>query len=121
MKKISIVMLSFMMALSVSAQRGHFHSTVIVGGGYSPYYNPYYSYGYYGLGYPYPRYYGRGYRPTKLDLKIEDIENDYKQRIWGAKHDESLTHKERRQEVRQLKHDRDQAITDAKRNYYKQY
>ena len=106
------------MAFTVSAQR-HFHSrVVVVGGGYGPYYP--YGYGI-GLGYPYPYYpyYGYPSRPTKLDLKIEDIKNDYQEKIWAARHDNSLSHKERRQEVRQLKHDRDQEIIDARRNYYK--
>jgi hypothetical protein len=117
MKKLLIVLLSLTMAFTVSAQR-HFHSHVVVVGGYAPYYPYGYGFGF-GYGYPYYPYYGYPSRPTKLDLQIEDIKNDYQDRIWGAKHDNSLSPKERRQEVRQLKHDRDQAIIDAKRNYYK--
>ncbi len=120
MKKLLIVVLSLMIVYSASAQRGHYHShVVVVGGGYSPYYSPNYGYGL-GLGYPYgyPSY-GYSARPTKLDLQIQDIKNDYDDRIWGAKHDPALMHKEKRQEVRQLKHDRDAAIINAKRNYYK--
>jgi hypothetical protein len=119
MKKLLIIMLSLTMALGASAQH-FYHSHVVVVGGYSPYYYnygpfyPYYGYPYY----PYP-YYGYAYRPTKLDLKIEDIRNDYQEKIWAAKHDKSLPHKERRQQVRRLKHDRDEAIINARRNYYR--
>jgi len=111
-------MLSLTMAMGASAQHGYYHSHVVVAGGgyYGPYY-PYYPYGI-GFGYPYP-YYGYPARPTKLDLKIEDIKNDYQERIWAVRHDKSLPGKERRHEVRQLKHDRDQAIIDARRNYYR--
>lgn len=118
MKKLIIVLIALTMTVGAYAQHGAYHShVVVVGGGFRPYYNPYYPYAY-GIGYPYP-YYGYGHRPTKLDLKIEDIQNDYKQRIWAAKHDKSLSHKERRQQVHQLKNDRDQAISDAKHNYYR--
>jgi hypothetical protein len=114
MKKLLIMLIAITMAVGAYAQ--HSHRVVVVGAGFGPYYNPYYPY--YGYAYPYPRY-ALGHRPTKLDLKIEDIQNDYKQRIWAAKHDTTLPHKERRREVRQLKHDRDQAISDAKHNYYR--
>src|SRR6476620_7543397 len=54
------------------------------GYGYSPFY-PWYS-----PWYAYPPGYYSSPRPTKLDLEIQDIQNDYKDRIWGARHDESL-------------------------------
>ena len=115
MKKLLIIMLSLSMVLAASAQHSFYHShVVVVGGGY---YGPYYPYGI-GFGYPYP-YYGYPLRPTKLDIRIEDIKNDYKERIWAVRHDKSLPGKERRREVRQLKHDRDQAILDVRKNYYR--
>jgi hypothetical protein len=93
------------------------HVSVGVGfgtwGGYSPYYyNPWYAY---------PPGYGYGYRqrPTKLDMEIEDIQLDYKDRIWSARHDESLSRKERRQKVHDLKQERDNEILQAKKDYYK--
>jgi hypothetical protein len=95
------------------------HVSVGVGFGtwapYSPYYyNPWYAY---------PPGYGYGYgyrqRPTKLDMEIEDIQLDYKDRIWSARHDESLSRKERRQKVHELKHERDNEILQAKKDYYK--
>jgi hypothetical protein len=83
-------------------------------------YAPYYPYGYVGPFYPYP--YPFGYYPvreTKLERKIEDIQNDYKDRIWSARHDNTLSRKERKATVHELKHERDLAIADAKKNYYK--
>lgn len=58
-------------------------------------------------------------RSIKLELQIEDINNDYQDRIWSAKHTKDLSRGERRVKVHELKHDRDSAIIDAKRNYYK--
>jgi len=82
-------------------------------GGWGPYYpygyNPYY-------GYPPGYYYGS--RPTKLDLEIQDIQNDYKHQIWSVRHDESLSRRDRRQKVHDLKHERDSEILQAKKDYY---
>ncbi len=135
MKKLLIIMLSLGLAFGASAQRGHigggrvyYHSAprVYVGVGYSPFYSPFYNpfyspfyYPYYGFGYPFYGYPSSTYsNNSKLGLQIQDIQNDYKNRISNAKHDETLTHKERRAKVRQLKHDRDQEIIEAKRDYY---
>lgn len=103
---------------------GGFHgggrTTIIYGGGfYSPFYSPF-GWGF-GYGYPYPYpYYAAPYRPTKLDMQVMDIKNDYADRIASVKMDKDLSGRERRQEVRQLKRERDQAVYEAKRNYYKQ-
>ena len=116
-----MMMLALGMVYGVSAQRivhggGVYYGgpRVYVGvGAYGPFYNPFY----------YPFYYPYGYynRPSKLDLKIQDIKNDYRDRIWSVKHDSSLTHKERRQQVHMLKEQRDRDVQDARRNYYKSY
>jgi len=58
-------------------------------------------------------------RSIKLDLQIEDINNDYQDRIWSAKHAKDLSRSDRRTKVHELKHERDSAIIDAKRNDYK--
>jgi len=79
-------------------------------GPYYPWYSPWYAY-------PPGPYYNP--RPTKLDLEIQDIQNDYKDRIWSARHDESLSRRERRQKVHELKHERDNEILQAKKDYYK--
>lgn len=124
MKKLLIIVISIGLAMGASAQRfhggGYVHSgpRIIVGGGfYSPYYSPFYG-PFYSPFYPYG-YYGYGYRPSKLDMQIQDIKNDYNDRIWSVKHDQTLTHKERRKQVHQLKQERDRDINDAKLNYYK--
>ena len=126
MKKLLVIaVLSLAVVFSASAQRfshgvgvGYYAGPrVIVGGGWGfyaplyPYYYPYWAYPPYGYGY---------YRPmSKLDMQIQDIKHDYSERIASVKQDKSLTHKQRRQQVRALKHDRDLAVDDAKRNYYK--
>ena len=110
------------MALSASAQKVVVHSIVPVGPRIA-YYHPYYWHPYYGFNYAWyyghPAYYYN--RPTKLDRQIQDIENEYSDRISSVRADDSLTHHERRVKIRELRHQRDQAINDAKKNYYKQY
>ena len=123
MKKLWIILMATGLALSVSAQKSRYggrpyygRSRVVISSGvYSPYFS--YGYGYPFYSYPYDYYYGG--RPTKLELKIEDIKNDYGDKIWSARHDKSLPGKERRKNVHLLKHERDQAIIQAKRDYYK--
>ena len=128
MKKLMVIVVALGLAMGASAQRfghgfggGHAYIaprvSVGVGLGYSPFY--YSPFGYYPYGYGYNNVYGRSYRPSKLDMKIQDIKNDYEDKIYSAKHDTSLTRKERRQTVHQLRSQRDQAINDLKRNYYK--
>jgi hypothetical protein len=127
MKMVLIAICALGLTLSASAQkvvrvaphpRTHVSVGVGFGGGYgyypySPYwYNPWYAYP------PGPGYY-RSSRPTKLDLEIQDINNDYKDKIWSARHDESLSRKQRRQTVHDLKHQRDNDILQAKKDYYK--
>jgi hypothetical protein len=123
MKKLLIILFSIGLAVGASAQHrvvgGHFvRPRVTIIGGYAPVY-PYYSMGY-GFGYPfynYPPYYTP--QPSKLDLEIEDIKNDYNDRIWSVKHDDALAKADKKAKVRELKHERDMAVEDAKRNYYK--
>ncbi|MBN9296340.1 MAG: hypothetical protein J0I41_04970 [Filimonas sp.] len=125
MKKMIAVLLGIMFITGVSARPaahigGGFHgggrTTVIVGGGlYSPFYSPF---GFY-YGYPFYPYASVPVQPSKLDLQIEGIKNDYSDKIKSAKMDDSLTRQERRQTIRTLKSDRDNAILDAKKSYYK--
>jgi hypothetical protein len=124
MKKLLIILLVTVTALSASAQRahpgGHYNArprVVVRAGVYAPLYPSYY--GYYGGYSYYPPYYGYAQRPTKLDLKIEDIKNDCEDKIWSVKHNESLSRKEKRRTVHQLRYERDQAIIQAKKDYYK--
>src|SRR5260221_1892454 len=127
MKKLLIILLIVTgVSVSASAQHRYYvrnsyprsHVVVSVGrpiypyyssGYYDPFYHPYYSYGYYGY----------SLRPSQLDLKIEDIRNDYQDKIWSAKNDNSLSRAERKRIVHRLKYERDQAINQTKRNYYR--
>jgi hypothetical protein len=130
MKQLFIMMVSLGLAFGAAAQ-GHprvgavrvVRPRVAIVGAYAPFY-PAYGLGY-GYGFGYNPFYGYGYspfyrpyRPSKLDLQIEDIRNDYQDRIWSVRNDKDLSRKERRQKVHELKHERDAAIIDAKRNYY---
>lgn len=74
---------------------------------YSPFYDPFYRYQQYQA------------RPSRLDLQIEDIKNDYSYQISTVKHDKNIPKDERKQKVRDLKHERDEAVTQAKRDYFK--
>src|SRR4030095_2408888 len=127
MKKLFVIALSMMVVIAASAQykvSGHYwggaryynpHTRVIVGvgAGYYPpyYYSPFYPFGYWGG----PHY----YRPSRLELKIEDIKADYQDRMYSARHDKTISSSERKATIRQLKSDRDLAVRDAERNYYK--
>jgi hypothetical protein len=128
MKKLSIALLFAAITFSASAQRGGggFHGGG--GGGFHGGGGFYHGGGFYrqgigiGFGYPYfysPFYYPYGYRmPSKLELQIQDIKNDYNQRIRDAKHARGIPRSERRKYVAQLEHDRDQAIINAQRDYF---
>jgi len=127
MKRLLIIMLSLGLVAGASAQKvrvggvHYIHSprVIVYGGAYAPFY-PYYGFGFSPWGYPYP-YAPYAYnRPSKLTLQIEDIKNDYKDKIWSAKHDKTISKQERKEQVRQLKKERDQLIEDKKANYYKE-
>ena len=109
------------MALGVSAQKRVVvvHPVVPVGPRvvyYHPYWHPYFGFNYW---YGRPAYYQ--YHPTKLERQITDIENDYADRISSVRADDSLTHHERRQKIRELKRERNDAVDNLKKNYYKQF
>jgi hypothetical protein len=128
MKKFFVIVLSIIIVSTASAQvkgGGHYyrggeryfhpHARVIVGVGagyYSPYYYPFYSFPPYCYGY---------WRPSRLELKIQDIQADYKDRIYSVRHDKSMSKSERKALIHQLKSDRELAIHDAQRNYYKSF
>lgn len=119
MKKLFVLLFSLGLTVGAFAQHGHYshrvyvRPRVVVGLGYSPFYYPYYD----PFLYPYPPVYNS--RPSRLEMKIEDIKADYKDRIWSARHDKSLSRQDRKQEIHSLKVERDQKIEDAKRDYYK--
>ena len=129
MKTLSIIIIFISLSFGAAAQHrvgGYYH-----GGGtyyhvYSPrvYVNPfgygysYYPFGYYGnpYAYGYP-YYGNRREPYKLTLEIQSIKADYKTKIRNIRKDKSISHHERRMEIRNLKDQRDQDVIDAQRNF----
>ncbi len=86
---------------------------------------PYYGYGYrfgspyyYGAPYyGYRNYYGSYRNNSKLNLQIESIKLDYKKQIKDVRHDKSITHTERRAQIRDLKNEREQAIISAQQAF----
>src|SRR6476620_10136018 len=121
MKALLIMLVSITLALEVSAQRKGYYpiyrhvyrprvyvAPFSYGLGYPNPYYPYYPY----YGYPYP--YGYRQMPYKLGLQIESIKDDYQNRIRQTRHDKTLSHAQRRQEIRNLKAERDQDIINAK-------
>lgn len=140
MKKLLVVLLSIGLTLGASAQPkigGMFRGGGNIGGGgghyvrpqvtvIAPYtyFRPYYGFGY-GFGYspfydPFYRYPRLQSQPSQLDLQIEDIRNDFQYRISTVRHDKSLAKDVRKQQIRDLKHQREDAIIEAKKNYYAQ-
>ena len=118
MKKLLFTLLCMGMLSAASAQ---WHRAY--GGYYSPrYYYPGYGLGLYGIwGYPYAPYpyYNSYYRPGKLEMQLEDIRQDYRDKIWSARQDKSLKGKARRAKIRELKKERDNELNQTIRNYYK--
>lgn len=143
MKRIFIMLLALGLFTAADAQRhiggggrGGFYRgggtrVIVSAGAYNPFYygmgyglgSPYFGMGY-GFGYGYPQPYYNGYRyspkPSKLDMQVEDLKHEYQQKINAAKDDDSISGKERRATVRELKRERDEAITQAKRDFYKE-
>jgi hypothetical protein len=133
MKKLLIVLLSFGLTFGASAQ--------VKVGGSARYVRPrvavvnvvpvmpYSGFGYYGYSPFYSRFYSPFYdpffgptrfqsAPSKLDLQIEDIKNEFQYKISTVRNDKSLTKDERKQQIRELRHSREDAIIEAKKSYY---
>ncbi|MEJ7830638.1 MAG: hypothetical protein WKF91_20680 [Segetibacter sp.] len=53
-----------------------------------------------------------------MQLKIDEITNNYSYEISTARADKSVSGTERRQKTRELKHQRKSAIIGARRGYY---
>jgi hypothetical protein len=133
-KSVFILLFSLGLGFGASAQRfGHgggiaYGHGGYYGGGYYPrtyigvgfgfgYPFGYYPFGYGPYGYP-PYYYGYGAMPTQLELQIKDIKSDYEQQIKDVRHDKALTHSEKRQKIDQLKTERDNAVVNARHDYF---
>ena len=123
MKQILIALVALTLSTGAMAQFHHGY----YGGGHG-FYGPRvglsvgvgypYGYPYYGYPYGYPYYGGYYYRPSKLDLTIDDINNKYDYKISLVRHDKALSHKQKKAEKKQLKYERSQAIIEAKQSYY---
>ncbi|MGN6419774.1 MAG: hypothetical protein ACTHMC_19885 [Pseudobacter sp.] len=128
MKKFIIIALATVLATAASAmpavRGGHgWHgggylrprTTVVLGGGwYNPWYGPWGFYGY--PGYPYPTVPAT---PSRLDLQLSSIRVNYADKIRSARMDKDLTREARRKEISTLKTEREKAIIEAKKNFYK--
>jgi len=79
--------------------------------GYNPFYAPY-AYN------PYYSPFAYQHQPSKLDLEVEQITNDYHHEIAEVRHDNTLSKAERRQKIRDLRHERKNSIIEAKKGYY---
>ncbi|HEX2846553.1 MAG TPA: hypothetical protein VHN59_08390 [Chitinophagaceae bacterium] len=123
MKNLLIILSLFLLSLTASAQRmkgGGYH------GGYRIYrpivaYGSWYPYGYYNPFY-YPYYYNPDYSyryPRQLEMKLDAIRDDYQQQIKETRRDKSMSRKERRAKIHELKNEKDRAVIDAKRDYFK--
>jgi len=59
------------------------------------------------------------YTPSELQLQLDDIENEYDFKISTVRRDRSVSGKERRAKIRELKHLEKNAVIDAKKDYYR--
>ncbi|CAN5731905.1 hypothetical protein BH10BAC3_BH10BAC3_41940 [soil metagenome] len=139
MKSLLVIMITAGLTLGASAQtkiRGQVPNIDRNGGKQKviivsprPYYNryntPYYGYrnwGYSPYGYGYNPYFGFGQAsvsvPTELDFQIQRIKSDYGHELSDVRHDKSSSKQDRKQKIRDIKHDRENAIIEAKRDYY---
>ena len=135
MKKMITVLLSLGLVLGAAAQVGHGRGAIRHGGvsyvrprvhigvgvyapfgPYGYYYSPFFMSPYGPYAYP---YYGWHGNESRLALNVQDIRNDYADRIYSVKQDTRISHKERRQKVRELKREREKAVQDEIMNYYK--
>jgi len=121
MKKFLILILCVGVMSVASAQKFGFR-----GGYYAPHFSygygfyPYWGYGYPYYGYPYYAYpYGYGRMSYRLEIQEENIRYDYQQKIDTVRNDKTITGKIRRQRIRALREQRNQAINDQERNYYR--
>lgn len=131
MKKIIIILLAAFVTTAASAMPaasniggphgphggwhgGYYRPRVIIGGGwYSPWYGPWGG-GFYG----YP-WYSYSTPPSQLDLQISTIRVNYADKIKSVRMDSDLTKQARKAKIRDLKTQRENAILNAKKNFYK--
>jgi len=129
MKKILIMMIALTLSAGVFAQkrggfRGHpvrVYTYVTPAFGYG------FNYGYPLFGYPYFGYpfaygpYSYAYGPMssyKLNAQINAVKSEYRYKIRAARKDKSVSSAQRKQNVLQLKSEREKAIGNVQKNYY---
>lgn len=125
MKRILFILIAMGTVFYASAQRGHkgghvvrVRPPIVVGGGafFSPFYSPW-RMGW-GPGFYSPYYPMYSSRPSKLDMKIEDIKDEYQDLIKATRKDKSIDNKELKQIISDLKKDREEDIKQARKDYY---
>ena len=92
-----------------------------------PYYGyPYYGYPYYGYPYyGYPFWNRSSHNSNKaiqynLSLQIHSIKMDYKNKIKQVRHDNSLSHSQKKLKIDSLKNERGQSIVNAEKDFVNQ-
>jgi hypothetical protein len=128
MKKLMMMLMAVGIVSVASAQHVHVGGGIGYGGGavivrsYPAYGYGFYPGFYWGMGYPYWSYpygYPYGHVPTKLEAQVSGIKADYADRIASVKADNTLSRKEKRQQIRDLKKERDEAVANAVRGYWR--
>ena len=128
MKKILIMMIALTLSAGVFAQKGGFRGhSVRVYTYVTPAFGYGFNYGYPLFGYPYFGYpYGYGMYPYaygpmtsyKLNAQINAVKSEYRYKIKAARKDKSVSRAQRKQNVLQLKSERENAIGNVQKNYY---
>lgn len=128
MKKILIMMIALTLSAGVFAQKGGFRGhSVRVYTYVTPAFGYGFNYGYPFFGYPYFGYpfaygpYSYAYGPAssyKLNAQISAVKSEYRYKIKAARKDKSVSSTQRKQNVLQLKSERENAISNVQKNYY---
>ncbi len=108
-KLLFFVIITTLFALSASAQKGIYRRGYAGG----PHMGMSMGVGSYGSSYLTPGY--------GLLLTISEIRFDYAQQIKSTRKDKSISRKERKQKIKELKHERIRSYIDAERDYYSQF
>jgi hypothetical protein len=131
MKKLVFLVVSLGLAFGVSAQRSvksparnpRPPQKVVVVRNYPPMFSPYFGFG---SPFGFSRFGNRFYdpfrpqpRPSRLDMEIQDIQHEYRDRVASVRSDKDLSRRERRQRVKELKNERDRIVSETRSDYHK--
>ncbi len=130
MKKIIIMIIALTLSAGAFAQKGvrpphrarvftHVYVTPAFGYGFN-YGYPFFGYPYFGYPYGYGMYpYAYGPMTSyKLNAQINAVKSEYRYKIKAARKDKSVSRAQRKQNVLQLKSERENAIGNVQKNYY---